>query len=94
MLDAKINPKGIGVSYMRKIINVRSIFLTYEERINAARYNSRVFTPEELLDNYLICHTWGNSAVTREIVSIYRNAILNRMKDAEILYSILDNDNA
>lgn len=75
---------------MRVIVNVKSTFISNKERLDGARHNSRVFTAEELLANYLDSIHSGDAEVT----SIYRDAILNRMKDGEALYSLLDNIDA
>ena len=72
---------------MRLIINVYSSYLSQEEKLKAAKHNSKVFTAEELLDNYLSTFISGDAEVNK----IYKNAILNRMKDSEIFYSLLDN---
>lgn len=75
---------------MRVIVNVRSIFISNKERLDGAKHNSRVFTAEELLSNYLDALQFGDI----EVSSIYRTAILNRMKDHDILYPLLDNIDA
>ena len=75
---------------MRVIVNVRSTFISNKERLDGAKHNSRVFTAEELLSNYLDALQFGDI----EVSSIYRTAILNRMKDADILYPLLDNIDA
>lgn len=72
---------------MRIIVNVYSSCLSKEERLQGARHNSKVFTAEELLDNYLDTFISGDVEVNK----IYKNAILTRMKDSEIFYSLLDN---
>ena len=72
---------------MRLIINVYSSCISKEERLQGARHNSKVFTAKELLDNYLDTFISGDAEVNK----IYKNAILNRMKDSEIFYSLLDN---
>ena len=72
---------------MRVIVNVYSSCLSQEERLQGARHNSRVFTAEELLNNFLNTIILGDE----EVYKIYKDAILNRMKDSEILYSLLDN---
>ena len=73
---------------MRLIINVCSSCISKEERLQGARHNSKVFTAEELLDNYLDTFISGDIEVNK----IYKDAILTRMKDSEILYSLLDNN--
>ena len=73
---------------MRIIINVYSFCISKEERLQGARHNSKVFTAEELLDNYLDTFISGDVEVNK----IYKNTILTRMKDSEILYSLLDNN--
>lgn len=75
---------------MRVIVNVRSTFISNKERLDGAKHNSRVFTAEELLSNYLDALQLGDT----EVSSIYRTAILNRMKDYDILYPLLDNIDA
>lgn len=72
---------------MKVIVNVHSPYLSKEEKLQDARHNSRVFTAEELLDNFLNTIILGDE----EVYKIYKNAIINRMKDSEILYSLLDN---
>ncbi len=74
---------------MRKIINIHSSYFNNkeEERLQSAKHNSLVFTAEELLDNFLNTIILGDE----EVYKIYKNAIINRMKDSEILYSLLDN---
>ena len=72
---------------MRVIINIHSFYLSKEERLQVARHNSQVFTAEELLAKYLDTFSSGDV----EVGKIYKNAIINRMKDSELLYSLLDN---
>ena len=72
---------------MRVIVNVHSPYLSKEEKLQGARHNSRVFTAEELLNNFLNTIILGDE----EVYKIYKDAILNRMKNSEILYSLLDN---
>ena len=72
---------------MRIIVNIYSSCLSKEERLQGARHNSKVFTAEELLDNYLDTFISGDVEVNK----IYKNAILTRMKDSETFYSLLDN---
>lgn len=72
---------------MRLIINVYSSYLSKEERLQGAIHNSKIFTAEELLSNYINSFIEGDAEVNK----IYKNAILNRMKDSEIFYSLLDN---
>lgn len=71
---------------MRVIVNVKSTFISNKERLDGARHNSTVFTAEELLANYI------DSIQSRdaEVMSIYKDAILNRMKDGEALYSLFN----
>lgn len=71
---------------MRVIVNVKSTSISNKERLDGAKHNSRVFTAEELLSNYLEALLFGDT----EISCIYKAAILNRMKDSEILYSLPD----
>lgn len=72
---------------MRVIVNIHSPYLSKEERLQGARHNSQVFTAEELLANYPDTFSSGDA----EVGEIYMNAIINRMKDSEILHSLLDN---
>lgn len=72
---------------MRLIINVYSSYLSKEERLQGAIHNSKIFTAEELLSNYINSFIEGDAEVNK----IYKEAILNRMKDSEIFYSLLDN---
>lgn len=74
---------------MRAIINIDSGYLSKEERLQGAKHNSKVFTAEELLANFLSTFVSKNETI-EEIRGIYANAIIERMKDGELLYSLLD----
>lgn len=69
------------------MINVNCFCLSDKEKIQMSIINTKIMTPEELLNAYVTALYRG----LEDVANVYKSVILNKLHDSEILYNILEN---
>lgn len=69
------------------MINIYCYYYSEKEKVEMSKINTKIMTPEELLNAYVTALYRG----LEDVAIVYKSAILNKLHDSEILYNILDN---
>lgn len=69
------------------MINIYSFCFDKKEKVELSKINTKIMTPEELLNAYVTALYRG----LEDVAFVYKSVILNKLHDSEILYSILEN---